>query len=45
MRRFRYQPKIELASGRISGLEALMRWHEPQTGLVPPAQFISILAG
>jgi diguanylate cyclase (GGDEF)-like protein/PAS domain S-box-containing protein len=37
------QPKIELASGQISGLEGLMRWNDPQTGLVPPAQFIPIL--
>ena len=38
-----YQPKIELAKGRICGLEALIRWNDPATGLVPPAQFIPIL--
>jgi EAL domain-containing protein (putative c-di-GMP-specific phosphodiesterase class I) len=38
-----YQPKIEIASGRISGLEALIRWQDPQSGLVPPAQFIPLL--
>ena len=38
-----YQPKIELASGRVSGLEALIRWNDPATGLVPPANFIPIL--
>ena len=38
-----YQPKIELASGRASGLEALIRWNDPETGLVPPANFIPIL--
>jgi PAS domain S-box-containing protein/diguanylate cyclase (GGDEF)-like protein len=38
-----YQPKIDLVSGRISGLEALMRWNDPETGLVPPAQFIPLL--
>jgi PAS domain S-box-containing protein/diguanylate cyclase (GGDEF)-like protein len=38
-----YQPKIELASGRICGLEALIRWNDPLTGLVPPVQFIAVL--
>jgi len=38
-----YQPKIELASGVISGLEALIRWNDPETGLVPPMQFIPLL--
>ncbi|TAK72842.1 MAG: EAL domain-containing protein [Betaproteobacteria bacterium] len=39
-----YQPKIELKTGRISGLEALMRWNDPDTSLlVPPFEFIPIL--
>ncbi|NRF67004.1 EAL domain-containing protein [Aquincola sp. S2] len=38
-----YQPKVDLASGRISGFEALLRWQHPVRGLVPPLQFISIL--
>jgi diguanylate cyclase len=38
-----YQPKVELASGRISGVEALIRWNDPETGLVPPMQFIRLL--
>ncbi len=38
-----YQPKVELASGKISGLEALIRWNDPETGLVPPMQFIPLL--
>jgi len=38
-----YQPKVNLESGRISGLEALIRWNDPDTGLVPPLKFISIL--
>src|SRR5437588_2621787 len=37
-----YQPQVEIASGRISGLEALMRWHHPERGLISPAQFIPI---
>lgn len=38
-----YQPKVEAASGRVTGLEALIRWRDPQQGLVPPAKFIPIL--
>ena len=39
-----YQPKVELKKRRISGLEALMRWNDPDTGLlVPPLKFIPIL--
>jgi EAL domain-containing protein (putative c-di-GMP-specific phosphodiesterase class I) len=38
-----YQPKIALPHRRIIGLEALMRWNDPELGLVPPAKFISIL--
>ncbi|MCM5570136.1 EAL domain-containing protein [Burkholderiaceae bacterium FT117] len=35
-----FQPKLELASGRIAGLEGLVRWHHPQRGRVPPGEFI-----
>lgn len=38
-----YQPKLDLASGRICGMEALIRWQDPETGLVPPLEFIPIL--
>ena len=38
-----YQPKIDIASGRVSGLEALLRWQSPDQGLVSPAQFIPLL--
>jgi len=38
-----YQPKVEIASGKISGLEALIRWNDPETGLVPPMHFIPLL--
>jgi diguanylate cyclase (GGDEF)-like protein/PAS domain S-box-containing protein len=37
-----YQPKINLATGEITGVEALIRWRHPQRGLVPPAQFIAV---
>jgi len=37
-----YQPKMDLATGTIIGVEALIRWLHPQRGLVPPAQFIEI---
>jgi diguanylate cyclase (GGDEF)-like protein len=38
-----YQPKISAASGRITGLEALIRWQDPVAGLVPPGKFIPVL--
>ena len=41
--RIHYQPKINLATGLISGLEALLRWQSPDRGLVQPGEFISVL--
>lgn len=38
-----YQPKVSLVTGKLTSLEALIRWNDPQTGLVSPAQFIPIL--
>jgi diguanylate cyclase (GGDEF)-like protein/PAS domain S-box-containing protein len=38
-----YQPKVNLSSGRISGAEALLRWHRPGYGLVFPAEFIPVM--
>jgi two-component system CheB/CheR fusion protein len=35
-----YQPKIDLATGQLIGLEALVRWRHPDDGMVPPARFI-----
>ncbi|MGR9105316.1 MAG: EAL domain-containing protein [Gammaproteobacteria bacterium] len=37
-----YQPQIELVSGRIVGMEVLLRWHHPQEGIVLPDIFIPI---
>jgi diguanylate cyclase (GGDEF)-like protein len=38
-----YQPRIDLASGRLIGLEALLRWQHPRFGLLPPGRFLPIL--
>ncbi len=37
-----YQPQIDLQSGKIVGMEALVRWQNPEFGLVPPMDFIPI---
>src|SRR3984893_4944568 len=36
------QPKIDLKTGEITVVEALLRWHHPDRGLIPPSQFIPI---
>ncbi|MEU4163079.1 bifunctional diguanylate cyclase/phosphodiesterase [Actinoplanes sp. NPDC026670] len=38
-----YQPKVSLADGSLSGVEALARWHHPTRGPVPPGQFVPVL--
>ena len=38
----RYQPLVELATGRIAGFEALVRWQHPLRGLLPPDDFIAL---
>ena len=37
-----YQPQMEISTGAITGLEALIRWNAPKLGLIPPSQFIPI---
>jgi diguanylate cyclase (GGDEF)-like protein/PAS domain S-box-containing protein len=37
-----YQPKFEIGSSRMVGAEALVRWHHPQRGMVPPSEFIPL---
>src|SRR5713226_4798797 len=37
-----YQPKVNLDTGEIAGVEALVRWQQPDRGLVPPSQFVPI---
>ncbi len=37
-----YQPQVDIATGRIAGAEALLRWHDPEEGMVSPARFIPV---
>jgi diguanylate cyclase (GGDEF)-like protein len=37
-----YQPVVDLHSGEVAGVEALLRWHHPSSGLIGPDEFISI---
>jgi len=41
--RLHYQPKACLVTGRVTGVEALLRWERPGHGLVPPAEFVPLL--
>jgi len=37
-----YQPELDVASGRIVGVEALLRWNDPTRGAIPPGEFIPL---
>ncbi len=37
-----YQPKVDLRTGRLTGLEALLRWQHPQRGLLYPSEFLAV---
>ena len=37
-----YQPKVDLATGQITGVEALLRWTHPELGVLPPMEFIPL---
>ena len=37
-----YQPQVNLETGQVIGVEALIRWHQPEQGLISPAQFIPV---
>ena len=40
-----YQPKVNIVSGDLIGLEALIRWQHPEEGILPPADFLSCILG
>jgi diguanylate cyclase len=37
-----YQPQLDLGTGRVCGVEALIRWHHPTRGTIPPADFLPL---
>lgn len=37
-----YQPKLDVATGKIAGVEALLRWNHPELGFLPPVRFIPL---
>lgn len=39
-----YQPKVNMKTGKVLGVEALIRWHHPTKGLLAPAEFLPIIA-
>ncbi|MEM6867916.1 MAG: EAL domain-containing protein, partial [Cyanobacteria bacterium P01_C01_bin.121] len=41
--KLRYQPVIDISTGRVVGVEALIRWHHPQHGSISPSEFIPVM--
>ena len=39
---FYYQPQVEMATGAVVGVEALLRWHHPHKGLIDPEELIRV---
>ncbi|TCG03659.1 diguanylate cyclase [Paraburkholderia steynii] len=37
-----YQPQVDIETGQVVGMEALVRWSDPEVGLIPPSQFIPV---
>ncbi|HWT35700.1 MAG TPA: EAL domain-containing protein [Paraburkholderia sp.] len=37
-----YQPQVDIETGQVVGMEALVRWRDPEVGLIPPSQFIPV---
>ncbi|MBP0593509.1 EAL domain-containing protein [Paraburkholderia sp. LEh10] len=37
-----YQPQVDIETGQVVGMEALVRWRDPEAGLIPPSQFIPV---
>jgi len=37
-----FQPKVEMRTGHVSGVEALMRWKHPRHGMIPPSEFVPL---
>ncbi len=37
-----YQPKVDVSTGRVLGVEALLRWQHPKRGLIPPIEFVPV---
>ncbi len=40
--RLAYQPEVDLLTGHLAGIEALVRWQHPERGLLPPSEFIGV---
>lgn len=38
-----YQPKVDLSTGNVTGVEALVRWHHPEKGMLPPGAFLPLI--